>query len=296
MLCKKLGKYYESVKMFMKAMREQVDMTMIKYELYEAKQKEWMSHYPIFQGKLIPNCHKIDSILKKVQLILIKNSSEVDYEEEELIWYDMMDNMFAMKMHPTIASKKYCREFFEKRIQVFMEEMVMHIPFKNFVEHCAKHRKEMRYKDLQVVLTCSFSDQNATKIIIKDVKKSIYTLDANNFKEFNMKAGYGVRFRQLRCHLCKRFIDGSSGDYYEQNEEEEHYETYDMQNDQIRVFKCAHNFHDKCVNRYYEMKESKFKENQKKTMRSDQKCPVCHKRDTEIVIEPKGSPLKKGGS
>mmetsp|Transcript_21362 Transcript_21362/g.15616 ORF Transcript_21362/g.15616 Transcript_21362/m.15616 type:complete len:145 (+) Transcript_21362:698-1132(+) len=144
--------------MLMKAMRDSVDLQMVKYELYEAKLKEWMTHYPIFQGKLIPNCHRIDSILKKVHMILIKNSSEVDFEEEEQIWYDVMDNLFQIKMQPVIANKRYCREFFERRIQVFMEEMVKNIPFKNFVEHCAKHRKEMKYKDLQVVLQSTFRD------------------------------------------------------------------------------------------------------------------------------------------
>jgi len=37
LLSRKLGKYYESVQMYLKAIREKVDLKLLKYELYEAK-------------------------------------------------------------------------------------------------------------------------------------------------------------------------------------------------------------------------------------------------------------------
>lgn len=121
---------------------------MVKFELYEAKQKDWRTEYPIFKHNLMPNCFRIDSILKKVMTICMKNSNEVDIGKEELIWFDVMDTLFYLKNNELMQQKRFCREYFERRIGFFTKELVSHIPFKNFIEYCAKYRKEVTYNDL----------------------------------------------------------------------------------------------------------------------------------------------------
>ena len=137
----------------------------------------------------------------------------MDIGKEELIWYEVLHTLFDMKQDPMISRKKFCRDFFEKRVNMFMGQLVINIPFKNFVESFASERKEFTYADLKGVLAEIFQDFRSEKIIIRDVKKSIFALDTDTFKNFNMSSGQGILFRRLRCMLCKSFIDGSPDDY-----------------------------------------------------------------------------------
>jgi hypothetical protein len=118
-------------------MKDRVNLKMLKFELHEAKARNWVTTYPIHSDKLMPNCSKIDSILKKVTKICKKNSKEVDIGKEELIWYEVLDMLFKLKGDETIMKKKFCKEFFEKRINLFTIELVGYIPFKNFIEKFA---------------------------------------------------------------------------------------------------------------------------------------------------------------
>ncbi len=189
LLSRKLGKYYESVQMYLKAIREKVDLKLLKYELYEAKQKNWSTVFPVVKEKLMPQCSRIDSVLQQVINICKKNAKEVDHGKEELIWYDVLDALFNLKNATVIYSKRFCRIFFEKRINLFTVELVNHIPFKNFIEQYAANKKDIKYSDLKGVLFDLFNDFKAETIIMKDVKKSIFALDTDTFKKFNMTSG-----------------------------------------------------------------------------------------------------------
>lgn len=60
----------------------------------------------------MPNCSKIDNMLKKVIKICKKSSKEVDIGKEELIWFNILDMLFEMKLDPKISFKRFCREYF----------------------------------------------------------------------------------------------------------------------------------------------------------------------------------------
>ena len=121
----------------MLVLKTKINMKLLKYELHEAKNRNWSVSYCITSDKLMPNATKIDSILKKVTKICKKNSKEVDIGKEELIWYEVLDTLFELKADEEISKKKFCRDFFEKRINLFTIELVSHIPFKNFIEKFA---------------------------------------------------------------------------------------------------------------------------------------------------------------
>ena len=74
--------------------------------------REWVTAFPISQPKLMPNCSKIDSTLKKVIKICRKSAKEVDIGKEELIWFDILDMLFDMKLDPKVSFKRFCREYF----------------------------------------------------------------------------------------------------------------------------------------------------------------------------------------
>jgi hypothetical protein len=67
----------------------------------------------------------------------------------------------------------------------------------------------VKFSDLKGVLFDIFSDFKSEKIILKDVKNSIFAMDTDSFKQFNMNSGQGILFRGLRCQLCKKYVDGS---------------------------------------------------------------------------------------
>lgn len=79
----KMGKYYEGVTQYMKVITKQVNLKMLKYELYEAREKGISSSYPIHHAKYMPHCTKLDHILKTVTKICVKYSKEVDIGKEE---------------------------------------------------------------------------------------------------------------------------------------------------------------------------------------------------------------------
>jgi len=99
LLNKKLGKYYESVQMYLQSMWENVDVKKLMYELYEAKKRELDMAFPINNVKLRPNCTVIDSVISKVLKICSKNYNEVDIGKEEQIWYDVLESLYALKNH-----------------------------------------------------------------------------------------------------------------------------------------------------------------------------------------------------
>jgi hypothetical protein len=58
-----------------------------------------------------------------------KNSKEVEEGKEEQIWYEVSDTLFSLKMDPTVSKKSFCKEYFEKRINLFIVDLVNCIPF-----------------------------------------------------------------------------------------------------------------------------------------------------------------------
>jgi hypothetical protein len=125
-------------------------------------------------------------MLKKVTKICKKNSKEVEIGKEELIWYNVLDTLFELKLDDLVVRKQFCKEFFEKRINSFVIELVNFIPFQNFLEKFASKQKDVKFSDLKGVLFDIFNDFKSEKIILKDVKSSIFSMASDNFKYFNV--------------------------------------------------------------------------------------------------------------
>ena len=60
----------------------------------------------------MPTAYKFDSVLKKIIAIARKYSKEVDFEKEELIWYNILDTIVDLKNKRQLAKKWFCKLFF----------------------------------------------------------------------------------------------------------------------------------------------------------------------------------------
>mmetsp|Transcript_35171 Transcript_35171/g.34195 ORF Transcript_35171/g.34195 Transcript_35171/m.34195 type:complete len:305 (+) Transcript_35171:1205-2119(+) len=145
LLNKKLGKYYESVQMYLNSITENLNIKKLMYELYEGKKGKLDMEYPIKNEKLRPNATKIDHIVVKVLKICKNHYKEVDIGKEEQIWYDVLEKLYSLKNHELMWYKKFCREFFDQRINMFIVELVNHISFQNFYEQFVLKQKNMKF-------------------------------------------------------------------------------------------------------------------------------------------------------
>lgn len=80
-------------------------------------------------------CALFDQIFKKILKICKKNSKEVEQDKEELVWFIVIDSLQELKYNEIVVQKMFCREFFQSRINIFLEALVRVIPFKNLINH-----------------------------------------------------------------------------------------------------------------------------------------------------------------
>ena len=146
MLNKKLGKYFDAVKLGIEIMKNKVDLRKLKVELYFALKKEMSLNFPVNQDFMVETT-QFDSIFKQILKICRKNSKEVEHDKEELVWYIVIDTLMDLKNNEVVAYKSFCRNFFQKRMNLFMESLVRVIPFQNFIAYILSTQRDRRFKE-----------------------------------------------------------------------------------------------------------------------------------------------------
>ena len=101
----------------------------------------------------MPECHFFDGIFRRVLGILTKHVREgVDQDKEETVWFLAIDALLDLKQHDKIALKKYCKRFFQARLNLLVEAMARTIPFKRFLDHTIGRYQETQFKDFQAII------------------------------------------------------------------------------------------------------------------------------------------------
>ncbi len=52
-----------------------------------------------------------------------------------------------LKNNEVVAYKSFCRNFFQKRMNLFMESLVRVIPFQNFIAYILSKQRDLRFKE-----------------------------------------------------------------------------------------------------------------------------------------------------
>lgn len=185
MLYKKLGKYFESVEHYLKIMKESIDLEKVKFEIYLAQKNKWTTSFCLNNPKQMPMSSKFDQSFKRVMKICKKNHGEVDIGKEEQIWYIVLDALFAVKKHPTVASKRFCNQFFNKRIGIFVQTMVAVIPFKQFLDsYLFKKQKDVMFKDMEQVIEGIFNDTASEQIVLHNANNASFNVNTQLFSNY----------------------------------------------------------------------------------------------------------------
>jgi Zinc finger, C3HC4 type (RING finger) len=111
LLNKKLGKYFDAVKLGIQIIKTKVDLRKLKVELYFAIKKDISLNFPVHQDFMVETTC-FDSIFKQILKICRKNSKEVEHDKEELVWYIVIDTLMELKGNDCVAFKSFCRNFF----------------------------------------------------------------------------------------------------------------------------------------------------------------------------------------
>ncbi len=141
MLNKKLGKYYEAVTQGLQIIRTKISLKRLKVELYFAKQSNIPTSYCL-QSTQLSECYFFDAIFRRILGILINHGKEVEETKEERVWFLAIDALLDLKQHESIALKKYCKRFFQNRLNTLVEAMSRTIPFKKFLDHSLSRYNE----------------------------------------------------------------------------------------------------------------------------------------------------------
>lgn len=122
------------MKLGLSIIESKVDLVKLKIEIYHARNKKMSLTFPCTQ-EYLSECHLFDSVFRKVLKICRKNSKEVEHDKEKLIWFVVVDALQALMSNPAVSLKRYCREFFQARLNAFAEALIRVIPFKDFLDH-----------------------------------------------------------------------------------------------------------------------------------------------------------------
>mmetsp|Transcript_29961 Transcript_29961/g.29157 ORF Transcript_29961/g.29157 Transcript_29961/m.29157 type:complete len:114 (-) Transcript_29961:775-1116(-) len=112
--------------MYLEVLKEQVNMKMLKYEVFEAlgKDSTELVRFPVENEQRMFNCTKLDHIIRKVMKICSKHSVELEVKKGEELWYLLLDLLVEMKQNPLVAKKFFCKLFFQERINFYAMELL----------------------------------------------------------------------------------------------------------------------------------------------------------------------------
>eukprot|EP00347_Sterkiella_histriomuscorum_P024298 403331615 len=308
LLNKKLGKYYESVTQGLSIIQSRVDLTKLKIEVYHAHKKGISLQFPC-SHEYLTECNMFDSVFKKILKICKKNSKEVEHDKEELIWFVVIDAVQDIKNNDIVTHKKYCREFFQQRLNIFADALIRKIPFRNFLNHLLSRNKDLEFQEYQDIILQLFGQANSECLILQNANNSIYKVNTELFQQFSQQTMKGILFRQKFCFLCKKFMDqhlyddaeistqdafSSSQFSDEEDDDDMNFGSdnmggayfYDSSKEIIKLFACKHTFHIRCLKKHY---KTKYDEVEEIFTRKFEKlrCPTCNLKNYDIENENK---------
>mmetsp|Transcript_13234 Transcript_13234/g.9571 ORF Transcript_13234/g.9571 Transcript_13234/m.9571 type:complete len:125 (+) Transcript_13234:98-472(+) len=103
--------------------------------------------------------------------------------------------------------KRFCREFFDLRINMFTVELVNHISFKKFYEQFVLKQKNVKFQDLKGVLADIFGDLFSEFVLYQDACSQIVSQNCGLYRGINMRDGAGALFEDEACLLCSKRFD-----------------------------------------------------------------------------------------
>lgn len=173
LLYKKLGKYFDSVQMYLKVIKAKVDLVQLKKELKIATRNNLTTDYRVDNTKYLSNCSLFDHYFKIVMKICKKNHDDVDIGKEEMIWFIILDTLFTFKNNKEFAKNSLYKKFFSSRIQHFSSILMRFVPFKKFLNHVIQFNKNIKYKELIYIINEIFNDCRYYTIIINNSNHTI---------------------------------------------------------------------------------------------------------------------------
>lgn len=86
-----------------------------------------------------------------------------------------------MRRDPNIEKKIYCNMFFQERLIIFIEEMIMNVPIKNFLDHIFLKTHDIYFKDLAEIFKDVFYKINQETIVLFNANSSIFRANQQLF-------------------------------------------------------------------------------------------------------------------
>lgn len=137
-----------------------------------------------------------------------KNQSELESGNEgEQIWYDILNQIFDMKLNDLFNRKLthkriLVQKYFLQRINIFIFQLVDYINFNNLLDWLTKNQPQTKFIELQFVIYDIFQNLRYEQIILDDAKQSIFDMDSDLYKQYVSYEVQGILFRCRKCQIC----------------------------------------------------------------------------------------------
>lgn len=168
----------------MKIIKTRINLDNLKIEIYYANKKNELSlDFPITH-EFMTETYRFDQYFRSILKICRKYSKEVEHDKEELVWYVVFDTLYDLKYHEKVANKRFCRNFFQQRINIFIDALLRVVPFKNFVNHVLEKEKNINFGELQDVILKLFQNTHGEEIVLMNANNAIFKVNSELFSVF----------------------------------------------------------------------------------------------------------------
>jgi hypothetical protein len=212
----------------------------------------------------LETCSFFDNIFKKFFKICKKYSKDVPKDQEDKMWFLVVDCLLEMKKNEEVIGKNFCKDFFNERLKIVLEQLIRFVPFKMFLLHLCDKNKDIFFRDLYGIIQQVFFKHTSESIVLLNANNSIFKVNTELFHQFQLSSKRGLLFRQRVCGVCKRYMDchvdeeSANEQITHMFENEEHDDDddeapyfYDSSKETIKIFACRHTFHIRCIHKYY---------------------------------------------